>query len=515
MFRSIRWTLQLWHAAILVLALVLMGGALDMGLSSAYFARVDAQLESAARFLVTAPLAFGPLSEGRPGGPFFSPRGNGSADAPGGGVLPDQKIPTPSPGGIFPDRPPGFSEADLWNTVPLNVLHRPGESERDQPYFVVWSPEGTVLRTTAPDPGVQSEAPARFVPSASGPDLAPRFRQRGEYREVMLAGPFGITLLVGKSMETERATLTHFRLVLLGAGVTVLAIGLCGGWMLSKRAIRPIEQISATARAISASDLSRRIVLDETHSELGSLALTLNETFSRLETAFERQIRFTADASHELRTPLSVIQTHSELALTKERSAGEYRQTIETTLRATRRMKSLVESLLVLARSDARQFRLEFERFDLRQVTEECVAQAEGRAREMNVTIETSLVPLLIESDRTHVSQLLTNLLANAIQYNRSGGRIQCTIGTDDAQAVIRIVDNGVGIAPEDQPRIFERFFRADKARSREGGGVGLGLAICQGIVTALGGSISFTSQLGVGTTFVVRLPVHASPAPV
>jgi signal transduction histidine kinase len=251
--------------------------------------------------------------------------------------------------------------------------------------------------------------------------------------------------------------------------------------------------------------------MEEAESELGSLAQTLNQTFERLETAFQRQIRFTADASHELRTPLSVIHSHAELALTKERTAEEYKQFLETCLRAAKRTRSLVDTLLVLARADAGRLQLKIEPFDLRDAAEECLAMVDSRAQERNVTIETDLQAVELSADRTRILQLLTNLLVNAIQYNREGGRIVLSIVKEGTEAVLNVTDTGIGITAEDQVRVFERFFRADKARSREAGGSGLGLAICQSIVEAHHGTISFTSQPGSGTTFTVRLPLSLS----
>jgi two-component system OmpR family sensor kinase len=339
----------------------------------------------------------------------------------------------------------------------------------------------------------------------------PQFRQRGLMREAILHGPFGVTVLVGKSLHSEDATLHQLRWRLLGAGGGVMAIGLLGGWLLSRRAMRPIQKISDTARAISGSDLSRRIPVEEAASELGSLAQTLNATFERLEAAFQRQVRFTADASHELRTPLSVIHSHAELALTKERTAEEYKQSIETCLRAAKRTRSLVDALLVLARADAGKLQLKVEPFDLRDAAQECLAMVASRAQEQHITLETNLQPVELEADRTRILQLLTNLLVNAIQYNLEGGRVVLSIAKEGTEVVLNVTDTGIGITTQDQARVFERFFRADKARSREAGGSGLGLAICQSIVEAHHGTISFSSQPGTGTTFTVRLPLSQS----
>ena len=162
---------------------------------------------------------------------------------------------------------------------------------------------------------------------------------------------------------------------MLGAsGAGVLFLGLFGGWLLSRRAVRPIQALTAVAQNISASNLSRRIDITDFQSEFGSLASVLNETFARLESAFQQQVRFTADASHELRTPLAVIHTHAQLALSRDRSAEEYKKSIATCLRASNRMKSLVDSLLLLASADAGRLTLNPQPFELQDIVEECIA---------------------------------------------------------------------------------------------------------------------------------------------
>jgi two-component system OmpR family sensor kinase len=505
-FRSIRWTLQLWHAAILGTALASFGTALYMVVSRTELGRVDAELERAARVLAGGPgrPVPGEGDRGERRMPLLEKNAFRGPDAwePDRLQAPLRAGPPRRPGG-----PPLRPFEQWWTQLPSDLLQRVGLNEQDQPYFTVWGLRGEILRASSPslDVPAPDDGPA---PAPGGSVGDPEFRQRGVLREVILPGPFGTTILVGKSLRSEEAALRQLRWTLLGAGAGVMAIGLCGGGLLSRRVTRPIRAISETARAISASDLSRRIPVGQADSELDSLAQTLNETFARLESAFERQVRFTADASHELRTPLSIIHSHAELALTRDRAAPEYKQALETCLRAAKRTRSLVDALLVLARADAGKLDLQPERFDLRDAAQESLAMVEARARERQVTVETDLQAVEVHADRTRILQLLTNLLVNAIQYNREGGRVVLTIGPEGTQAVLQVADTGVGIAAQDQPHVFERFFRADKARSREAGGSGLGLAICQSIVAAHQGSITFTSQPGSGTTFVVRLPM-------
>jgi heavy metal sensor kinase len=446
MFKSIRWTLQIWHAGILFLALASFGAVL---FSSAYrttYTEVDNELAAAARALA------------------------------------------------------GYSPAS-WRNLPTDSLAQLGWDKRDQPYFVFWAANGSVIRQSSLNPS----APRAF--SGRGAD-ALEFHQRGDLREVVAAGPNGSTILIGRSIHREQASLADLRWSIIGAGSAILLIGLLGGRILHGRALRPIYTISDAARSISASDLSCRIPASQVKSELGSLAETLNDMFDRLETAFHLQAQFTADASHELRTPLAVIRAGSELALTRQRTAEEYRRTIESNFRASCRMNSLVDSLLVLARADADVLTLQRQRIDLRQEIDECVDLLAPLARQRNVSLYAEGDAVHVEADRDRILQLTTNLLSNAIQYNRDGGSVKVTLSRDGHDALLKVIDTGIGIARHDQPRIFNRFFRVDKARSRDSGGSGLGLAICKCIVTAHGGSISFGSEPGAGTTFTVRLPI-------
>ena len=314
-------------------------------------------------------------------------------------------------------------------------------------------------------------------------------------------------MLVGKSMLPDLAELHRSAWLLAGAGAAVLLLGLAGGWVLSLRAVRPIGAMTRAAQEISATNLSRRIDVAGTQSELGTLGAVLNDTFARLESAFEQQVRFTADASHELRTPLSVIHTHTQLALSRERSAQEYRKTIETCLRASDRMKGLVDSLLVLAKADAGRLSLDPISFDLQDIVHDCMTMIAPLAQEKNVTVDATLKEAELTADPTRVAQVVTNLLTNAIRYNHEGGRVQIAVASDEHDAILTITDTGVGIPAENQPHLFERFYRVDAARSREMGGSGLGLAICRSIVEAHGGSISFQSESGKGPAFTVRLP--------
>ena len=329
----------------------------------------------------------------------------------------------------------------------------------------------------------------------------------GDFREVCRPLPSGDFVWVGCSIAPELKQLNLTALKLAGAGGIILLLGLAGGGWLVSRAIRPIEDISATAVKISAGDLSQRINVAETESELGRLAAVLNSTFARLETAFTQQQQFTADAAHELRTPVSVILTQTQTALTRERTAAEYRETIEACQRASQRMRRLMESLLELARLDAGQESLKRVRFDFSKMIAGAIESVRPLAEERGVKFLPELGSLEITGDSERLAQVIANLLANAIQYNPPGGEVRLKLESPPGLAVLTVADTGPGISNEDLPHVFERFYRGDKSRTASNGNAGLGLAIAKAVVEAHGGTMEVASQTGTGTTFTVRLP--------
>ena len=328
----------------------------------------------------------------------------------------------------------------------------------------------------------------------------------GTFREVMTDLPSGEWILVGKNITPELKELHRSGLEFVCVGAIILLFGLAGGGWLVGRAIRPIEAISATALKISAGDLSQRINVAEAESELGQLAGVLNSTFARLEAAFAQQQQFTADAAHELRTPVSVMLTQTQTALNRERNAPEYRETIEACQRATQRMRRLIESLLELARLDAGQEPMKRLQFDLSRTAQDCVDLIRPLADERGLKVHCELPPIECHGDAQRLAQVITNLLANAVQYNKPNGEVRIIARLQDSTIELTVGDTGQGIAAADLPRVFERFYRADQSRSS--GQTGLGLAISKAIVEAHGGTIEVSSQPDMGTTFMVRLPV-------
>ncbi len=388
------------------------------------------------------------------------------------------------------------------------------EEETENPYyFVIWHPDGKTLIRSKFAPS-DIELPQVPENRATPRDRPPEFkRQRGEFREVVRHSRqrWGINILVGRSIAGDVAALHEKEGMVALVGVAVLAAGLVGGLWFSRRAIKPIEAISATAAEISLSNLSRRIDVTGTETELTGLARTLNQMFDRIESAFSQQVRFTADASHELRTPVAVILSHAELALDKQRPAEELRETIETCRRSALRMRSLIESLLTLARFDSGEVKIESRWFDLSRTVGDCIALVRPLAAQRRIGIQMDLAPSTATGDPDRIAQVVTNLLTNAIRYNHEQGEVNVSLRSSPGEVVLVVSDTGIGIPAEHLAHIFERFYRVDNARSRKDGGVGLGLAICKSIVVAHGGQISVSSHVGRGTKFEVRLPKGGS----
>jgi two-component system OmpR family sensor kinase len=236
------------------------------------------------------------------------------------------------------------------------------------------------------------------------------------------------------------------------------------------------------------------------------LAAVFNTMLERLHAAFQRQIRFTADASHELRTPVSVILSQAEHTLTRPRDAEHYSAALHTCLKAARRMKRVVDDLLLLARADSGKLEVRYETLDLAEVTRQTLALIAPLAEEKEVRLSSQLQTTPAIGDARQLGQVVTNLVTNAIQYNRPGGEVFVTVNTGRDGAQLMVADSGIGIPQDDLPHRCERFYRADAARTHLAGqGTGLGLSIVAEIVAAHSGTMNVTSEPGIGTTVTVQ----------
>jgi heavy metal sensor kinase len=326
-------------------------------------------------------------------------------------------------------------------------------------------------------------------------------------REAYHFTEIGECVLAGRPVGKDLAGMKPYAARLSLIGVGVLVVGLGGGWVLTTRSIRPIEQIAGAAKRISEGKLSERIPVDQPGSELGQLAEVLNSTFERLEDSFAQQKRFTADASHELRTPLSVLIAETQTVLSRERPVEEYREVLAGNLDTARQMKRLAEALLELARLDAGEQREPGPPLEIGTLVDEVVGRLRSLAKTRNVSITREGESAMTSGSPDRLALVISNLLENAIHHGCEGGSVIVAIRQDENAVVLEVSDNGPGIPPDDLPHIFERFYRADKSRTGSQGRYGLGLAICHGLVEAEGGSITVKSELGQGTCFTVRLP--------
>ena len=508
--KSIRWRLQLWQAFLLVCILSGFGVTAYQLHRTNRLGQIDAELARGVVALSSDVRGVPPFGRfpGRP--PFESePMTNANPSHPG-------QPPDKPPFGHRPEawfgRPPGPDQSgpgghlnEFFESREIRLSPRTSslfdQTDTNDCYFAVWSRRSTLLKHSTNAPV------ALLLPRREHADVSINTRTLDGRREAYQFTEVGECVLVGRSIIADQNGLRLFAGWLIAAGGAVLALGLGGGWLLATRALRPVEEISAAASRISAGCLSERINVADTDSELGRLAGVLNSTFARLEAAFAQQKQFTTDASHELRTPIAVLISEAQTTLARERSASDYRETVEGCLETAQQMRRLTHSLLELARYDAGQEPIQRSLFDLADQTRARVELIRPLAGERSIQIHCDLAPAQALGDADRLGQVITNLLANAIQYNKGQGEVRVATCIEQGAAVLTVADTGPGLSPDDLPHVFERFYRADKSRTRAEGGSGLGLAICKAIVDAHGGTIEVSSQPGAGTQFIVKLP--------
>jgi len=334
------------------------------------------------------------------------------------------------------------------------------------------------------------------------------------YTDILRDGRGLIRGVVQVAQNTD-ATVSGFRTegqvggVLLLAIVVLLALGTAAGLFLAGRVLGPIDRITRTAQAIGAGNLQGRLGLAPRADEVGRLAATFDGMLDRLERAFAQQRQFVADASHELRTPLAIIRSDLDILRRRPRSVAEHEEFERGLHEELGRLSALVEDLLTLARADSGQAELAREFVYLDALVAPVAAGVGRLAEAKGVALETCLErDVAVIGDPARLHQLALNLLGNAVKYTPAGGLVRVTVGARDGAACLEVADTGVGIPTEDLPRVFDRFYRADEARSRAAGGAGLGLAIARWCAEAHGGQISVQSRPGAGSVFTVWLPL-------
>lgn len=472
--RSIRWRIQFWHGALLLLVLVGFGLTAYRLQRTEVYRRLDGELTAR---LSTLSTAIRPPSGGRP--PRWERDNQEGRPEPRSQDLP------PPPRGAF--------------RLPQEFDGLFTSSASEQFYYVIWSRTGEIF-------GKSENAPADAMMPVriNGTEI----RTRNGFREAVRFTPPGECIFIGVPEAALNREMSHFGGWLAVLGGVVLALGLAGGAWLAARAIEPIHDISSAAARIAAGHLNERITVGETGGELDRLAAVLNDTFAKLDAAFTEQARFTSDAAHELRTPVSIILAQSQLALARQRSGEEYRETIAMTQRAAQRMHGIIESLLALASLDA-SGTLHRQPCDLAVLAREELDLIRPLADERHIKLHHDLAPAHCVGDPGRLTQVLSNLLTNAVKYSRPEDEVRLSTTRENGHAVIRLTDTGPGIAAEHLPHLFDRFYRADASRNRSTGGAGLGLAICQAIAKAHGGTLEVASEIGKGSTFTLRIPAE------
>lgn len=317
-------------------------------------------------------------------------------------------------------------------------------------------------------------------------------------------------VVVGQSLKELQSAQRHLLILLAISNPVALLLASLGGLWLAHEALKPVDRLTRAAERIGRGNFSERVDEPRTTDEIGRLAATFNEMISKLERAFERERRFTADASHELRTPLAVLRGDIEVALRRDRSVEEYKRVLNSSLEEIERITRLTDDLLTLARSDAGDKVLELAPVRLDRLAVEVHAYIQPLAESAGVALacEGTQVPIVVEGDEKRLKQLLVNLLENAIKYTPSGGTARLLLLTQDSSTLIQVSDTGRGIPAASLAHVFERFYRETDPRDSRVTGFGLGLAISKWIVDAHHGEIEVDSAEGEGSRFTVRLPL-------
>lgn len=476
--RSLRWRLQLWYGALLVAVLA------GFGLTAYEYQRLqllrstDQELERRAGAWARA-LRNPANDTGRPTSPLFEPT---RAEAEPVRSPQKNRAPLAAP------------EFDIADDFPEGSW-----------YAVRWLDKGE-RRLASPAAPADVPRPQRAEMKPAGPTL----RARGDFREAVLhLGP-GDYLVTGRNLARASAEIDRFGWMLAGVASLILLLGLSVGAWIVGRSLRPLGGISAIAREIADGDLTRRVATAGMDREVALLAEVLNETFARLEEALARQKRFTADAAHELRTPVAIVLMQAQDALAIPGGDPAHREALAACERAGRRMKSLTEALLRLARLDAGDGIDPRAHVDLAERVREAVPLLMPLARQHGVALTWELAPAPCVGDAAAIDQLVANLLTNAITHGGAGGRVEIATCTRNGGATLEVRDFGSGLQADKLDQLFVRFGRLDASRSRDTGGVGLGLAICKAIVEAHHGCISAANQTTGGAVFSVWLPVRS-----
>ncbi len=325
------------------------------------------------------------------------------------------------------------------------------------------------------------------------------------YRE----GRLTYIIQLATHLHYVRKSLSVFKSNILAAFPILLMLGSIGGWLLARKSLSPIGYIASKAQSITSQNLSERLTPRGTEDEMDDLIRTINEMISRLENSFQRMAEFTADASHELKTPLCVLRGEAEVLLSKERTGEDYQEAFAHFIEQFDRLNQMVDNLILLSKSDSSRAELKMAPLRLDLLIKNIGDLFQVLAEQKNISfVMDPFQEVWVMGDKIRLQQLFTNLIDNAIKFT-SEGTVRITMEKSEEVAFVKIGDTGIGIPDEEQERIFKRFYRIDKSRSRGTGGAGLGLSISEWIAHAHRGKIEVKSEVNQGSTFTVSLPLH------
>lgn len=463
--RSIRARLTLWYTVILTVTLLFLGGSAYGLLSYSLSREVDAALNSVARTLTDrahhANATFFPAEIDEIFRNFF-----------------------------------GFSPWDR--------------------YFQMFDPMGR--RDPRQHPATSSKLPLgreAVENAARGIATFETVHGLGEYpvrvlnMPVMDGGRMVNLIQVGMSLQSVTETRMRFLFIMAGLFPVALVLAGSGGWLLARRALKPVDLMAESARRISAEHLTQRIEESGAGDELDRLARTLNQMLGRLDASFSQVRRFSADASHELQTPLTILRGELEVALRSPRTSGEYESTIQSALEEVDRITRLVDGLLILHRAEAGALRMDRRTVDLGRLLEEVYWRLKVVSDSRSIHLDLiSTEGVIIQGDREQLRRLILNLADNAVKYTEPGGRVILSLGLDGQWAVLDVADSGMGIPAGELDQIFQPFYRSEEVRSVAATGAGLGLSIARSIALAHGGRIEVESEPGHGSVFRLFIPL-------
>ena len=391
-----------------------------------------------------------------------------------------------------------------------------GPNARQNFIYRLFDPDGRMVAESDSFPGdFEDEAGLVREASIGSKPICPRTSQaRKGYpyhvtaQAVRSEGKVVYVVAVGFSTRPVYKTLHNYRANFFRILLPLVVVGILGGWWLSRKSLAPIADMTGAARAISRESLQKRIPIQGSDDELDRLAVVLNEMLGRLQEAFERIERFSSDLAHELRTPLTALKGEAEQALLGTTSADELRALIAQHAETYDQLNGMVSDLLTLSRKGTPPASKRYEPMDLAACIRKTVDTFAPLAEEAGVALTCSCPaePCLVCGKASALWRVFSNLFSNALRYTPNGGSVSATLEPGE-ELTVTVKDTGGGIAAEDLPNIFDRFYRGDKSRARESGGFGLGLSICKQIVEDHGGSISIKSEAGQGTEVTVRLP--------